>query len=214
MSGWHAIRTSVGAQLPRREYTVDKTETGKGYRISPSLNTKMSAIERALNDIGVQHYMPAEFRMIRNRKKTGIYELRRFALIPGYVFVHGVTDWLTLRNAPGVAGIVAIDGVPLQISIVDIITLRTIEAMSQAHADRAVLRVNSAERAQVVRDASKAMARAKRMFNPGACVKIMWGDFMGKDATISGWDGGKLKAIVAGLDAAVSVAFDHVKLVA
>jgi len=219
---WYAIRTAAGAQMPRREYEVETTALneagrprGKGYRIVPSLNPKMSAVERALNDIGVQHYMPAEFKVIRNRKKTGTYELRRFALLPGYVFVYNVTDWLTLREAPGVAGIVGIDGVPLKISIVDIIALRTFEAKSQAKADKEVVVMNSAVKAEAVKGAQKALSLAKRRFSAGQRVKILWGSAAGREATITGWDDRQqLKAIVDGLDAAdtVSVAFDAVKL--
>lgn len=212
--------------MPQREYTVEKPSeinpdmTGfgrKGYRIVPSLNPKMSAIERALNDIGVQHYMPADYRVIRNRKKTGVYELRRFALLPGYVFVYNVTDWLKLREAPGVAGIVGIDGVPLKISIVDIIALRSFEAKSQAKADKEVMAMNSATRADAVKGSQKALALAKRRFSAGQRVKILWGSAAGREATIAGWDDRQqLKAIVDGLDAAamVSVAFDAVKMVA
>ena len=221
---WYAIRTAAGAQMPQREYEVETTPLneagrprGKGYRIVPSLNPKMSAVERALNDIGVQHYMPAEFKVIRNRKKTGTYELRRFALLPGYVFVYNVTDWLTLREAPGVAGIVGVDGVPLQISIVDIIALRTFEAKSQAKADKEVAAMNSAVKAEAVKGAQKALSLAKRRFSAGQRVKILWGSAAGREATITGWDDKQqIKAIVDNLDAAetVSVAFDAVKLVA
>jgi transcription antitermination factor NusG len=161
--------------------------------------------------------MPAEFRVIRNRKKTGVYELRRFALIPGYVFVYNVTDWLTLREAPGVAGIVGIDGVPLQISIVDIIALRQFEAKSQAKADREVVAMNSAVKADAAKVTSKALSLAKRRFNPGQRVKILWGSQAGRDATIAGWDDQQqLRAIVEGLEAAetVSVPYDAIKLIA
>jgi transcription antitermination factor NusG len=219
---WYAIRTSPGAQMPQREYAVEKTsdpddakKRGKGYRIVPSLNAKMSAVERALNDIGVQHYMPAEYKVVRNRKKTGIYELRRFAMLPGYVFVYGVMDWLTLRDAPGVADVVAIDGVPLQVSIVDIITLRTIEAKSQAKADREVAQVNSSAKADAVRASDKALKLAKRRISSGQRVKVMWGAQAGREATILGWDEQQqLKAIVDNLESAVSLPFDTVKLVA
>lgn len=221
---WYAIRTAPGAQMPQREYIVEKPSeinpdmTGfgrKGYRIVPSINPKMSAVERALSNIGVQFYMPAEFKVVRNRKKTGIYELRRFAMLPGYVFVYNVSDWLKLRAAPGVADIVAIDGVPLQISIVDIITLRTIEARSQAKADREVAQVNSSVKAEAAKAFDKALKQAKRRISAGQRVKVLWGAQAGRDATIEGWDDKQqLRAIVDNLDAAVSVPFDAVKLLA
>ena len=45
MTTWYAVRTAPGAQMPQREYIVEKLidENGKprgkkGYRIVPSLN--------------------------------------------------------------------------------------------------------------------------------------------------------------------------------
>ena len=49
---WNAIRTSPGAQMPQREFAVQTTSRGKGYRIVPSLNPNQSAVERALADAG------------------------------------------------------------------------------------------------------------------------------------------------------------------
>ena len=121
---WYAIRTGPGAQMPQREYAVEPTTldkngrpTGKGYRIVPSLNPRVSAVERALSDAGFAFYMPSEFKVIRNRKKTATYTTRRYPLLPGYVFVHGVEDWLSLTSLPGVSGVVGIDGVPLKVSV-------------------------------------------------------------------------------------------------
>lgn len=219
---WYAIRTAPGAQMPQRTYALESTRLdypgskarGKGYKIVPSLNPKMSAVERALSDIGVQFYMPAEFKVVRNRKKTGMYELRRFALLPGYCFVYNVTDWLTLRKAPGVADVVGIDGVPLAISIVDIIALRTFEAKSQAEADKKVAALNSAEKATLSRNASKALSAAKRRFSAGQRVKVLWGNAVGREATLLGWDEHQqLRAIVDNLEAAgaVSIPFDAVR---
>ncbi|WP_334625391.1 hypothetical protein [Rhizobium johnstonii] len=55
-----------GAQKPEREYLVEKTDSkrGKGYRIVPSLNPNVSAVERALSNNKFTYYMPAEKRLI------------------------------------------------------------------------------------------------------------------------------------------------------
>lgn len=217
---WHAIRTLPGAQMPQREYQVEPTEAalnghsnGKGYRIVPSLNPKMSAVERSLWDAGYRFYMPCEFKVIRNRSKTNSFTVRRFAMLQGYVFVAGVEDWLTLRNLPGVAGIVAIDGEPLPIHIADIVKLRAHEAASEAKADREVAKMNSAAKASVVKAADKALKHAKRHFNPGQRVKVIWGPAAGHEAVIEGWDAQQIKARLDEAET-VLVPFEHVKLVA
>lgn len=217
---WHAIRTLPGAQMPQREYQVEPTEAalngkprGKGYRIVPSLNPKMSAVERSLWDAGYRFYMPSEYKVIRNRSKTNTYTIRRFAMLQGYVFVTGVEDWLTLRGLPGVDGVVAIDGAPLPIHIADIMKLRAVEAASEAKADREVERMNAAAKASVVKAADKALKHAKRHFNPGQRVKVIWGPAVGHEAIVEGWDAQQIKAR---LDAAETVLlpYEHVKLVA
>lgn len=223
---WHALRTAPGAQMPQREYAVETTRSAKGYRVIPSLTPGVSAVERALTNADVVHYMPAEFKVVRNRKKTGIYELRRFSLLPGYVFVHNVTDWLSLLGdrqnpdalgVPGVAGVVSINKVPMAISVVDIIALRTIEARSKTKADREVAALNSSETAGLVTASNKALKQAKRRISAGQRVRIMWGAQAGREATVLGWDDQQqLKAIVDNLEAAgeVTVPYDMVKLVA
>ncbi len=141
---WYAIRTMPGAQQPQREYTVEKPSLinpdikgfgRKGYRIVPSLNPSMSAIERALKDAGFVYYMPAEKRLIRDRRKTDLWRTRRFALLLGYVFIKGPCNFLQLQELPGVAGIVGTCGRPMPVSIVDIMMLRTKEARAEAEFD-------------------------------------------------------------------------------
>lgn len=133
---WYAIRTNPGAQMPQREYAVETTRSIKGYRIVPSLNATVSAIERALTDAGFIHYMPAEKRLIRDRRRTDLWKARRFPLLTGYVFVKGPCNFLRLQELPGVAGIVGVAGQPLPISLTDILVLRSEEAQSEAAFDR------------------------------------------------------------------------------
>jgi transcription antitermination factor NusG len=140
---WFAIRTKAGAQVPQREYAVETTTLdkdgrprGKGYRIVPSLNANVSAIERALTNAGFIHYMPVEKRLIRDRRRTELWKARRFALLTGYVFIKGPCNFLKLQEVPGVAGIVGAAGVPQPIALTDILMLRTEEAKSEAEFDR------------------------------------------------------------------------------
>lgn len=222
MSKWHAIRTLPGAQMPQRTFAVepntldkDGKPRGKGYRIVPSLNPNESAIERALSDAGITHYMPAEFKVIQSRTKARLYTLRRFSLCPGYVFVYGVTDWFSLlgsddRNGvPGVGGVVSIHGVPLPIDIADILRLRTHEATSHAKAERDVSLLNNQASAKGLKEAAKALAVSKRRFAAGNRVKVLWGSAVGREAVIIGWEDSQIKALVEKLDGAETVTIPH-----
>lgn len=140
---WYAIRTMPGAQMPQREYHVETTSIGadgkprgKGYRIVPSLDPRQSAIERSLSVAGFTHYMPAEKRLIRDRRKPDLWKARRIPLLQGYVFVKGPCNLFALQNLAGVAGIVGVAGKPLTIEITDILMLRTKEAAAEADFDR------------------------------------------------------------------------------
>lgn len=124
---WYCIRTLPGAQKPQREYAVERAAPGKdgktrgrGYRIVPSLNPNKSAVERALEDAGVEYYMPAERRLIRDRRRPYLWKSRRFALIVGYVFVRD-PDFTKLYSVPGVAGVVGSNGEPMAIDFIDML---------------------------------------------------------------------------------------------
>lgn len=214
---WYAIRTLPGAQLPQREYQVEATELdtdgkprGKGYRIVPSLNPNVSAIERALRNNGFIHYMPVEKRLVRDRRKTDLWKGRRFPLLLGYVFVQDVEDWPLLSATPGVAGIVGSCGVPLPIAIMDILMLRTMEADAEAEFDREV-----EQREAMARRVSR--NKAKALFPVGSRVEIKKGLAEGKYAQVVGTDrGGRLKALVDGMDmvGTISIPLDAVVLAA
>lgn len=126
---WFAVKTIPGAQLPRREYVVEATSRGKGYRIVPDIKHDLSAIERALEQNGFAHYMPTEKRLVRDRRHTDLYKIRRFALMVGYVFVRDPKDWHVLSNTYGVAGIVrAPTGEAMPMDIIDMMAIRSVEA--------------------------------------------------------------------------------------
>lgn len=139
---WYAIRTVPGSQVPQREFLVEPTSIdsegrprGKGYRIVPSLNANVSAIERSLSDAGFIHYMPAEKRLIRDRRRTDLFKARRFALMVGYVFVRDPGSFYRLSEVPGVAGIVGIGGKPMAVDFMDILMLRAMEAETEVTFD-------------------------------------------------------------------------------
>lgn len=210
---WYALRTKPGAQQPQREYAVETTRSVKGYRIVPSLNPKVSAVERALSDAGYIHYMPVEFRVVRNRKKTGEFCLRRFPLLPGYIFV---TNCSGVKDVPGVSDIIGTEENPLAMKIMEVLALRTIEARSELAAERELAKNASGETAEMRKSASKALAAAKRKLGEGKTVKMQWGKYVGREATLLGWEDEKtVRAILHGLESAqVFIPFEHVKLVA
>lgn len=139
VSRWFAVQTVPGAQKPKREYRVESTSLdangkprGKGYRILPNLNHDISLVERALSDNGFEYYMPSEKRLIRDRRHTDLWKVRRFALMVGYVFVRDPHDWDLLAETQGVRGIVRTSsGTALGIDIMDILAVRSIEAKSE-----------------------------------------------------------------------------------
>lgn len=213
---WYAIRTLPGAQMPQREYSVETTTLGadgrprgKGYRIVPSLNADVSAVERALKDAGFAHYMPVERRVVRDRKKAHHYTTRRFALILGYVFVEDIEDWPTLEAVPGVAGIVGTKGRPLPIPGKDIELLQEAEEIAEKRCQAHLQRIEEAAQ-RLTRN------RRKGKFPSGSTIHIVKGALATKQATIVGTDReGRLKALVHGLDAmgTISLTTDVVELI-
>lgn len=191
---WFAIRTKPGAQQPKREYWPEPSKSaleghprGKGYRIASSTNPAISAIETALEAKGFTFYMPAEFAVVRNRNHKNLYELRRFALMKGYMFV-GDPDWSRLMDVPGVQGIVGIDGVPFPIGAMDLFRLRMYEANSRAEADNKARSLSGAVD-RLAREQRKVIVRgARKKLFPGRSVKLIWGGKVGREATVQGWD--------------------------
>lgn len=136
---WIAIKTVPGSQKPQREYLVETTSRGKGYRIVPSLDPNVSAVERALSKAGFTYYMPAEKRLVRDRRHTDLWKVRRFALMVGWLFVRAGTDdetISTLLNTPGVEGIVSCAGRPLEIELSEILMVRAAEADAEVEFDK------------------------------------------------------------------------------
>lgn len=210
---WYAIRTKPGAQMPQREYIVEENSLGadgrprgKGYRIVPSLDPNISAIERALSNGGFKHYMPVERRLVRDRKKTDLWKPRRFALLLGYVFVEDVTEWVKLEETPGVASTVRSVGKPMPIPIGEIAMLRDMEAEAEAKLQRLIEQQEAAARKLPRR-------KAGTVFPSGSFVDIVKGPAEGRIGFVTGTDReGRLRLLIQSLE--MSVPMDAVKLVA
>lgn len=221
---WFAIRTKPGFQVPQREYWTEPNASalkgktrGVGYRMRSSVNPEQAAIETHLERAGFVHYMPAEFVAVRNRNKKGLYELRRFALLKGYAFVAEVDEagWYRLLDVPGVHSVVAdISGKALPIRSLDIHRLRMYEQNSRAVANAKVAALTKGSETQARRE-RKAISKAtrKKLF-PGREVKLIWGDKVGRDATVAAWqDEDFVKVVLKGLQEAetVTVPFEFLK---
>jgi len=220
---WYAVRTMPGFQAPHRERWPEPSESalkgqtrGRGYTIASALTPDRSKIEANLDIAGFVHYMPAEYMAVRNRKKSGLYELRRFALLKGYIFVElSDWDWLRLYEVVGVRGVVDNCGQPFAISALDLFRLRMYEqnsrAVAQAKADslsKAGERLEREKRKGIIKGAKK------KLF-PGREVRLIWGDKAGHEATVQGWDDqDQVKVLLDSLEAAtetITVPFEFLK---
>ena len=210
---WYAIRTAPGAQMPKREYATETTNSrrGKGYRIVPSLNPNESAIERELKQEGFTCYIPVIKRLMRDKRKFGVWKSRRFPMLQGYVFVQDVKDWPRLEATAGVAGIVGTNGRPLAILEADIEKL----AAEEARAEEAFQKEQKRrEEADAIRGRKLTRRKLGQAFKPGSVVDITKGHAAGRAATITGLDrGGRLKAMLDGLGT-ISLSPEDVALVA
>jgi len=205
---WYAIRTAPGAQMPQREYTAEVTRSKKGYRIVPSLDPNISAVERSLSNAGFVHYMPIEKRLVRDRKKSNLWKPRRFALLLGYVFVKDVERWADLEATPGVASVVRSRGVPMPIEGKDIRMLEAMEAVAQEKYEQAI------EQRRLT-DSRVTRKKAAGMFPAGSRVTILKGHAEGRSGFAMGpARDGRLKILIASMEAEISVAMDAVQLVA
>ena len=149
---WYAIRTVPGSQKPQREFVTEITGSKKGYRIVPSLNPNYSAVELALSKSGFTYYMPAEKRLVRDRRKTDLFKTRRFALMVGYVFVRDPHSFYALQEVAGVHSIVGVEGNPMPIPLLDILDLRGMEAEAEVEFDDQVKKARWQLRKKAKRD--------------------------------------------------------------
>lgn len=213
--------------MPQREYWPEPSKSalngerrGKGYRIRSSVNPERSAIERALEEAGFTFYMPAEFAAVRNRRKAGLYETRRYALMKGYAFVAEINDLNQRRllDVPGVRGIVASDsGHPYVISSTDLHRLRMYEHNSRHEAQAKVARLSGNEENAIRAKRKVAIRGARKKLFPKREVKLIWGDKVGREATVQAWrDQDQVEVLLSSLDAApetITVPYEYLKVI-
>jgi len=194
---WYAVRTLPGAQRPKREFWTEIAEhTRRGYRVVSGTASEHSAVELALMDRGFTYYMPTEYSVVRNRHRKGLYEVRRFALLKGYLFVADLADadWPRLVGAPGIPGVPGIKGVvancgkPFAISPMDLFRLRMFEQHSRAEAENRAAQLSRVEE-KLLRERKKLAARgARKKLSAGRDVKLIWGEKVGRAATVQAWE--------------------------
>lgn len=220
---WYAVRTMPGFQAPHRERWPEPNASalngqtrGRGYTIASAITPDRSKVEANLDDAGFVHYMPAEYMAVRNRKKVGIYELRRFALLKGYIFVElADQDWYRLYDVPGIRGVVENCGQPFAISALDLFRLRMYDQNSRAVAQAKADSLSKAGE-RIERDKRRGVIKgAKKKLFPGRDVKLIWGDKAGHDATVQAWeDQDKVRVLLNSIEAAtetITVPFEYLK---
>jgi len=212
---WYAVRTMPGFQTPHRERWPEPNPV-RGYTIASAITPDRSKVEANLDDAGFIHYMPAEFVSVRKRQKAGLYELRRFALLKGYIFVElADEDWFRLYDVPGIRGVVENCGRPFVISALVLFRLRMYEQNSRAVATaKAASQSKAGERLE--REKRKGIIKgAKKKLFPGREVKLVWGDKAGHDATVQAWDDqDQVRVFLNSLEAAtetITVPFEFLK---
>lgn len=221
---WYAIRTMPGFQAPNRERWPEPSASalkgqrrGRGYTIASALNPDMSKIEANLEVAGLVYYMPVEYIAVRNRSKARLYELRRFALLKGYMFVELAADedWHKLSKVIGIKGIVGNCGQPFVITALDLFRLRMYEQSSKAAAKAKAESLSKAGD-RLIRDQRKIAVRgARKKLFPGRDVKLLWGDYVGRDATVQAWnDADQVSVLLSSLDAAetITVPYEYLKV--
>jgi transcription antitermination factor NusG len=220
---WYAVRTMPGFQAPHRERwpepnasALQGKQRGRGYIIASAITPDRSKIEANLDDAGFVHYMPAEYVAVRKRQKAGLYELRRFALLKGYIFVElADRDWLRLYDVPGIRGVVENCGHPFAISTLDLFRLRMYEQNNRAVAQAKVDSLSKAGE-RIEREKRKGVIKgARKKLFPGREVKLIWGDKAGHDATVQAWeDQDQVRVLLSSLEAAtetITVPFEFLK---
>jgi len=206
---WYAVRTKPGSQMPQRTYEVETTRSVKGYRLVPSLDPNISAVEISLKRGGFTYYMPADLRVTRDRKKTNVWTTRRFALLLGYVFVNDTQqaiDWPKLEDkTPGIERVVRCAGKPMSILESEMELLRAMEAESAEIAEK---KLRFFEEQAALKNHTRRMTAGK--FPMGSLVRITKGPAQDKYGHVTGLArDGRLKLLVQKLEMAVP--FDAVE---
>lgn len=147
---WYAIRLKPNAQ-----------------RLSKQ-DSRLTNIEFALSQGGIEHYMPQERReIIHHRTKKPIDKC--YPLIPGYAFVSGVQDWLQLHRCDFVAGVLGVRGMPMSIRTahIDAIKMAEEKILNDYEQAKALYRQRERERNEHI-----PQRRLRVMYPAGSVITI------------------------------------------
>lgn len=196
---WYAIRIAPGAARQNMRFRAHVGPRG-GHRLDRYPDgTDRTAIEAALDEAGIEHYLPTEQREVLNRKKANTFDLRRFPLIPGYCFVLNPPNFMCLDAIPGVIGVLGIQGRPMPIHP------RAIAMLQNAEAENAAL---IEQQRQKRREAEKKLtrARAAKLYPIGSKIKVTSKVLGVVDARITSVTGRKtVKAVAEFLNGLVDI---------
>lgn len=145
-------------------------------RLRP-LAGQIDRVGRELTEHGIDHFLPIEVRDIVHHRSRKLVE-KRYPLLPGYVFVRDVTDFLQLSRLRTVAGIISgMDGRPLRIPAREVETLRDAEAemLCQVECQRAKCRAKQDRLTQ---------RRLSKHFPRGAVVAVNTGMLSGEEGHV------------------------------
>jgi transcription antitermination factor NusG len=149
-------------------------------------------VERSLHDEGFTAYLPRMRKEIRHHRTKKLV-VRRFPLMPGYVFVSGGAsepNWMRLRSCDGISGVLSLDGRPWPIPAAQV------EALKQAEDD---LVFDDTREARLKRgqDGKNRRETTALHFPEGTAIMLTEGPFSGLPGVVVGVSGGGLiRAIV------------------
>lgn len=139
---WYAIRVKPGAVHPHATWRREPiSENSEKTSFNRQQNAEMTMLEAAMEDIGVECFVPMERKgLIHHRTKRQI--IRRFPLLPGWAFVAGVRDWMAVEAISHVMNF-RTDNPPTRISESEIEKIRIAEAeINVAHTINMMRRSN------------------------------------------------------------------------
>ncbi|HEV7286554.1 MAG TPA: transcription termination/antitermination NusG family protein [Kaistia sp.] len=158
----------------------------------PAEGQDETIVERALTNEGLTPYLPRMKRELRHHrtKKTIV---RRFPLMPGYVFVTAgprEPNWMRLKACDGISGVLSLDGRPWPIPAAQV------EALQRAEAD---LVFDDTHEARLKRgqDGKNRRETTALHYPAGCAITLTEGPFAGLPGVVVGVSGGGLiRAIV------------------
>jgi len=134
-------------------------------------DTRITNIEYSLQNAGIEHYLPSERKeVIHHRRKVWID--KRYPLIPGYVFIANVEDWLKFHKCDFIASVLGVQGTPISIPESSIDMLRKAENdIFEMYQYRKALRIQ-AEKAKEERKKHIPQSKARVLYPAGSTVVV------------------------------------------